>query len=51
MRDIVVLGKLLSIEGLARGWGTRDENLDGVQATEIVELFVELHNVADDTLL
>ena len=49
--DVVVLCQLLSVESFTTGRGTRDENLDGVQATERVELLLEGADVLADTKL
>ena len=45
MRNVVVVGKLLRVEGFAGGGRTSHEHLDGVEATELIKLNVELLHV------
>lgn len=46
--NIVVLGKLLRVERFTSGWRPCDENLDRVQAAEVIKLNLKLPNVLPD---
>ena len=51
MWNVVVSGKLGGVVGLATSWWSSNENLNRVQTSVQIELFVQFLDVPDDTLL
>ena len=51
MRDVVVLGQLLRIEGLAGGWWTCYEDLHWLESSLLAELILDSLNVCSESTL